>query len=293
MKHFISYAALRLGVGLVGLLPGSWARSLGRFGGRIWHLVASDRRQMARRHMRRVLGPGADDKRSARAAMVSYGRYWAEALWARAEKVPEMMASTNLVGQQNMIDARDAGRGMIFALPHMGNWEAAAPVASDLGIDVIAVAEKLANTRITDWFTRMRAGFGIEIELATGSAEVMRALEHGIKAGKAVALLSDRDIKGRGIPVDFFGETTTLPPGPATLALRTGAPLMAVGCYFEGDGHRVVIGDPLEIPPGGTRTERVRALTQRIATELEQIIRVAPEQWHLVQPNWPSDREAI
>ena len=41
------------------------------------------------------------------------------------------------------------------------------------------------------------------------------------------------------------------------------------------------------------RTGRLRAdvtdLTQRLATELEGLIRRAPEQWHLYQPNWPSD----
>ncbi|NIS21734.1 MAG: phosphatidylinositol mannoside acyltransferase, partial [Thermoplasmata archaeon] len=58
---------------------------------------------------------------------------------------------------------------------------------------------------------------------------------------KAVALLSDRDLKGRGVEVEVFGEETTLPPGPATLAVKTGAPLFPVATYFEGDGHHVVV----------------------------------------------------
>jgi KDO2-lipid IV(A) lauroyltransferase len=31
-------------------------------------------------------------------------------------------------------------------------------------------------------------------------------------------------------------------------------------------------------------------MTQALAKEMESLIRAAPEQWHLVQPNWPSDR---
>lgn len=291
MKHLAAYLALRLGVGLVGALPASWARRLGEAGGLVWHRFAAGRRLMAQRHMRRVLGPEADDEEAARSVMKSYGRYWAEALWARARRVPEMMARTTVDGLDKIESARDAGNGMIYALPHMGNWEAAAPIAVNIGIPVVAVAEKLANERITDWFTEMRAEFGIEIVLATGSATVMRALEAGIAANKAIALLSDRDLKRRGVEVEFFGERTTMPPGPATLALRTGAPLFPVGCYFSDGGHHVVVGDPIAVPEGGSRSEKVQLMTQELARRLEQIIKAQPRQWHLVQPNWPSDRE--
>jgi KDO2-lipid IV(A) lauroyltransferase len=172
----------------------------------------------------------------------------------------------------------------------MGNWEAAAPIAVSESVPVVAVAEVLGNRRLTDWFTAMRAKFGIEIVLATGRLEVMRRLEEAISDNKAVALLCDRDLRGTGVPVEFFGETTTLPPGPATLAVRTGAPLLPVGCYFDGDGYRVVINPPLPVPRRGTRAEKVTTMTQQLAVELERIIGAAPEQWHLVVPNWPSDR---
>jgi phosphatidylinositol dimannoside acyltransferase len=247
---------------------------------------------MAARHARRVLGDGPDSNEAAIAMMKSYGRYYAEALWARSRRVDAMLASTEVQGLERILAARDAGAGMIYALPHMGNWEAAAPIAVSEGVPVVAVAENLPNRRITDWFTRMRAKFGIEIVLATGSVEVMRRLEEAVAQNKAVALLSDRDLKGRGVEVEFFGETTTLPPGPASLALRTGAPLHPVGCYFKDGGYQVIIHEALPVPEVGTRTEKVTALTQALATELETIISKAPRQWHLVQPNWPSDREA-
>lgn len=248
---------------------------------------------MARRHANRVLANGADVDRASSEMMKSYGRYYAEALWARARRVEGMLAATEVQGLEKIIAAHEAGTGMIYALPHMGNWEAAAPIAVSLGIPVVAVAEVLPNRRITDWFTRMRAAFGIEIVLATGRVEVMRQLEQAIADNKAVCLLSDRDLKGKGVEVEFFGEMTTLPPGPATLAVRTGARLLPVGCYFQDGGYRVVVHDPLPIPDEGSRSDKVVALTQALATELESIISEAPEQWHLVQPNWPSDTEAV
>ena len=293
MSDIPGYLALRAGAGLIGLLPSSAARSIGRVAGRLWHATDRGRRRMAERHMKRVLGNGPAAREAARAVMQSYGRYYAETLWVRGARVAELQKATRVEGLERIIAAREEGNGMIYALPHVGNWEVAAPVAVAVGVPVVAVAEKLPNLRITDWFTDMRADFGIEIVLATGGTEVMRALEAALAANKAVALLSDRDLKGRGVEVEFFGETTTLPPGPATLAIRTGAPLLPVASYYEGDdGYRVVIKPAIAVLSEGTRSEKVQQMTQALATEMEAMIRAAPEQWHLVQPNWPSDRRA-
>ena len=289
MKDLLAYLGLRVGVGLVGLLPGRAVRTMGGLFGKAWHAVDGDRRRMAQRHMSRVLNTGEDVAKLSGSVMESYGRYYAEALWVRPHRVDRLLENTEVVGLAKVLDARDRGQGMIFALPHMGNWEAAAPIAVSRGIPVVAVAEDLPNKRITGWFTAMRGEFGIEIVLATGRLEVMRQLEKGLAANKAIALLSDRDIGGKGVEVDFFGEKTTLPPGPAALAVKTGAPLFPVAAYFKGEGHRVVIEPAIPIPDEESRGEKVKAMTQTLAYELQKLIEQAPDQWHLVVPNWPSD----
>jgi KDO2-lipid IV(A) lauroyltransferase len=105
-----------------------------------------------------------------------------------------------------------------------------------------------------------------------------------------VCLLSDRDLAGDGIEVEFFGERTTLPAGPATLAVRTGAPLVPAGVYFrDHGGHFAKIGPPLPVQREGRLRDDVGRITQDLARRFEELIRMAPEQWHLMQPNWPSD----
>ncbi|MDX1468296.1 MAG: phosphatidylinositol mannoside acyltransferase [Acidimicrobiia bacterium] len=292
MRQMLAYLGLRAGVGLVGMLPKRVTRALGRIAGRLWHSFDSRRRNMARRHMRRIMGAAADAETAAALVMQSYGRYLAEALWVREKRIAGMLDETVVEGLERIIEARDKGLGMIYALPHMGNWEVAAPVSGREGVPVVAVAENLPNRRITDWFTRMRAECGIEVVLATGRLEVMRKLEQALVENKAVALPSDRDLRRTGVEVEFFGERTTLPPGPATLAIRTGAPLFPVGTYFEGDGYRVVVNEAIPIPEGIPRSDQVRVMTQTLAREFESIIGKAPEQWLVLMPNWPSDREA-
>ena len=105
-----------------------------------------------------------------------------------------------------------------------------------------------------------------------------------------VSLLCDRNIMGSGIEVEFFGERTTLPAGPATLALRTGATLLAAVVYSgPGRHHTAVVSAPFDTARRGSLRHDVERVTQDLAYQLEVYIRRAPEQWHMFQPNWPSD----
>jgi KDO2-lipid IV(A) lauroyltransferase len=133
---------------------------------------------------------------------------------------------------------------------------------------------------------------GIDIVLIGRGLRATGELARRLNDGGTVALLSDRDLSGRGIPVTFFGEGTTMPAGPIALADRTGAAIHIIGSYFKhGRGHRYVVADSLPLPSGGSRDERIAGGVQVFAAELEKIIRVAPQDWHLFVPNWPSDRE--
>jgi len=120
-------------------------------------------------------------------------------------------------------------------------------------------------------------------------AQVIAAL----KANHLVCLLADRDITGDGVVVDFFGEQTTIPAGPVTIAMRTGTPLLPAAVYFTEDSHRADIHGPMDLTRQGGFRSDMKRLTQDLAFELEALIRVAPQQWHLQQPNWPSDYDAL
>ncbi len=93
----------------------------------------------------------------------------------------------------------------------------------------------------------------------------------------------------------FFGERTRLPAGPVTLALRTGATVLPCAVYFGSrpEEHVGVFRPPLLIERRGRLREDVAMGTERLAREFEGLIRKAPTQWHLMQPNWPSDLDQL
>lgn len=279
-KHLPGYLLYRVLSGLFGLLPEPAMRRSGQALGWLASFVAGDRRRMSIRHMQRVAGPDIDGVRMARRAFASYGRYWAETFWVRPRRLADMAAHTDIEGEDVILAHRD--QGMVLALPHLGNWEAAGMEGARLGVDLVAAAESLPNPRISEWFITQRAMFGIDVVLvkAGASTELLKHLQNG----RALALPSDRDLSGRGVKVKFFGEETTFPAGPFVLARRTGAPVLPVATYFQsGRGHRFVVRPPLEA------TGSVEDMAQELATHFEDFIRAEPTQWHLLQPLWPSD----
>ena len=150
-----------------------------------------------------------------------------------------------------------------------------------------AVAELIHPPKLYDWFVSQRQALGLTIvPLGDAGGVLLRTL----RAGGLVGLLCDRDIVGNGVEVEFFGERTTLPAGPATLALRTGAALLPTVVYSgPGDWHTAVVHPPLDTARRGSLRADVHRLTQELATCFEEFIVRRPEQWHLYQPNWPSD----
>jgi KDO2-lipid IV(A) lauroyltransferase len=247
---------------------------------------------MYRRNLVRVLGPGVSDaelRATTRRAFLNYGRYWFEG--ARLPAVSPAVVRERFVvesGWEHLVAGTEAGNGVIMALPHIGSWEWGGAWLALQGYPMTSVAEPLKPPAMYDWFVAQREAMGLTI--VPLGADASRVLLRTLRAGKLVGLLCDRDIVGNGIDVEFFGERTTMPAGPATLALRTGAVILPTAVYSgPGIGHTAVIMPPVDTGRTGGLRQDVARVTQLIAGDLERLIRRAPEQWHLFQPNWPSD----
>ncbi len=292
MKSWLTYIPFRIVAAAFGLLPEPAVRWIGESGGSMLYRRGSSRNPLLSRHMRRVLGPGASDadvQTAVEGMYRSYGRYWAETFWFRPRRKQTISHRVERVNFEPIYKAKREGRGIVFAVPHMGNWEIAGIVAAEIGVPSLAVAEDLSNKHITNWFVNVRDKFHIDIVLTTDPRRRSK-LVRTLKGGGAIALLADRDVTGRGIEVEFFGERTTVPAGPAALADMTDSALIPVAVYLqEGPGHRIVVHDEVDLPDGANRSERVARGAQKLTSILEEMIREAPSQWHLFQPNWPSD----
>ncbi|HEU5082629.1 MAG TPA: phosphatidylinositol mannoside acyltransferase [Acidimicrobiales bacterium] len=280
---------------VAGHVPAPLLGPLARLGGTGAALPDATRRFLVARHLQRV-DPGLSGlalRRAVNRTFESYAAYWLEAFRLPSLTPAELDAGMSYEGYEHLERSLHRGRGTILVLPHLGGWEwTGFWFTRVVGVPITAVVERLEPPELFEWFVDFRTSLGMHIVPLGPDAgrEVLRAL----KRNDLVCLLSDRDIDGSGVEVTFFGERTTLPAGPATLALRTGADLVP-GAMFQQPrgGHHAVVRPPLVVERRGSLREDVARITQDIADALESLIRIDPTQWHLMSPNWPSDHEAL
>ena len=289
-----AYFAYRAGAEVARLVPEPLGSPFTRAASAMAPAVFAQRRRQVERNLRRIHGPsygGRELQRAVTATFDSYGRYFYELFLLPRRSRAWIEQHFVCHGEEHIRAATDAGTGAVLALPHLGNWDQAGAWLSGRGYTVTVVAETLEPPELFDWFVSTRAQLGMRvIPLSpTAGTEVLNSL----RANEVVCLLCDRDLTGDGIPVDFFGERTTLPAGPAMAAVRAGAPIIPVGCYFRPDGvEEAFIEAPLDTERRGPLRDDMARITQDLAHRFEAMIRRDPTHWHLLQPNWPSDRHA-
>ncbi|MEE1810706.1 phosphatidylinositol mannoside acyltransferase [Streptomyces sp. BE133] len=239
--------------------------------------------------------PGASPARLAalsKAGMRSYMRYWMESFRLPTWSPARIKASIDVRDAHRLTDGLDTGRGVILALPHLGNWDlAGAWVTTDLKVPFTTVAERLKPETLYDRFVAYREGLGMEVLPHSGGA-AFGTLARRLRAGGLVCLVADRDLSASGVEVKFFGDTARMPAGPALLAQQTGALLLPVTLsYDDTPVMKARIHPPVELPESGSRTEKTSSMTQALADAFAVGIAEHPEDWHMLQRLWLADLE--
>ncbi len=284
-----SDAGYAAGWRLVRALPAPLARRLFDAGADVAASRSGGPKQL-RRNIARVLGVPADDvpDELIRASVRSYARYWREAF-----RLPSMDLNAQAAvidgcvsGREHLDAALAEGVGAVLALPHSGNWDMAGMWLVRYYGRFSTVAERLKPESLYQRFVDYRESLGFEIfPLSGGERPPLAALSDRLRDNKVVCLLSERDLARHGVPVTFFGEPTRMAPGPAKLALDTGAHLLPVHSYFDGDSWGFTILPRIEV----TGTDPVVTATQQLADAFATNIAEHPEDWHMLQPLWLAD----
>jgi KDO2-lipid IV(A) lauroyltransferase len=227
-----------------------------------------------------------------RAGIRSYVRYWLDAFRLPSWSAERVVTPVRTEGMAALRAPLAAGRGVVAALAHLGNWDhAGAWAARDLA-PVTTVAERLRPEGVYRRFVAYRARIGIEVLPLTGGSPPIPLLAERLRRGGFVPLLCDRDLAGRGVVVDLLGEPARVAAGPAALAARTGAALHAVTVHHERSaaspsGWGLVIVAHPEIPVRGG--DGVRRAVQSYADSWSAAIRAHPEDWHMLQRVFVAD----
>jgi lauroyl/myristoyl acyltransferase len=237
--------------------------------------------------------PDASPERLAelsKAGMRSYLRYWMESFrlpaWSE-ERVKTVFEAKDV---HHLTDALASDKGVILALPHMGNWDlAGAWVTTKLETPFTTVAERLKPESLYDRFVAYREGLGMEV-LPHSGGTAFGTLARRLRDGGLICLVAERDLSASGVEVKFFGEATRMPAGPALLAQQTGALLLPVTLWYDDSPvMRGRVHPPVDVPETGTRAEKTSVMTQALADAFATGIADHPEDWHMLQRLWLKD----
>ena len=255
--------------------------------------------QVLEANLRRVLSykqqsPDVDGKELrtlSRAALRSYARYWLEVFRLPVIPIDRIVSGMHFrgPGDATVFAHLKAGRGVIIALPHMGNFEQAGAWIIARGAGTFTtVQERLKPESVYESFVKFRQTLGFEVLPLTGGGSPFGTLAVRLRAGGLVCLVSDRDLKETGIEVEFFGEKARI-AATAALAVHTGAALMPTATWFEGDDWGAEIYPEIPVPESGTRAEKVAAMSQQLAHVFEEAIAEHPQDWHMLQRVFNAD----
>jgi phosphatidylinositol dimannoside acyltransferase len=291
LRERLADAGYAAGWTAVRMMPAPVARIAFAAGGDLAAVLGGDRIRQLRANLQVATGGQLDDGalvQLTHRAVRSYARYWAEAFRLPALDRAELVAACSLTGREHLEAARTAGRGIVLALPHSGNWDVAGVwLVNWLGGPFLTVAERLEPESLYRRFVAYREGLGMRVVPLTGGERPSSVvLREWLTDGGTICLLTDRDLTGGGVPVRLFGRPTTMPGGPALLAAQTGAALLPAVCQFDGSGWRFVVHPPVPVDGPGRLRDRVSGAMQQVADAFAASIAERPEDWHVLGRIW-------
>lgn len=235
-------------------------------------------------NLSRVLNRSMEDgqvSQTSAKSLNNYFRYWAEMFHLRAVSNAEINHLVRIENPELLEDSLSQSRGVLVVAPHAGNWDVAgAAIALAYG-GLTTVAERLQPVELFDLFVASRIGRDIEIlPHRGGDVPAFEVMAQRLRAGKIVALATDRDLSRSGVPVKFFGYPTRMPSGPARLFKETNCVVLSVELSFEKELTLIKFRGPLEFV-GDKEID-----TQIMANDFEEIIKTHPDHWFMLQQIW-------
>jgi len=212
---------------------------------------------------------------------------------AEVAHLPQLTAAT--VGRYVTVDDQVAweaifttadAHGAVILTGHFGNFELLAYAHGLLGHPITLVHRPMNNALVDRAITDLRGRAGtVSLPKKSAAKAALRALHRH----QLVAIPADQNQTRRyGVFVDFFGLPACTTPGPARLAMLSGAKVLPVFLVREGGGerHRIIALPEVELVRTGNREADVIANTQRCTAVIEAMLRRYPEQWIWFHKRW-------
>ncbi len=280
ITHGIEYGAIRLTAAFFRTLPAAAALRAGDRLGRSINLLWRSRHRIIMRNLEIAFGDDLSTRDRTRLSgdiFGNLGKTLAEVSRFPKLDKEQILRLVDSEGEETFQEALDYGRGAILTGSHFGNWELMGAYINALGFPVDFLVRAQHNPYVDEYLTYLRRCLNVRvIHSESGMMDVMRAL----KDNRQVAIVSDQHAGSQGIVVPFFGRMVSVPRAPATLAVRTGAPIIT-GCITRrtDNTHHCVFQRPVYPDPNADQAAEILRLTKLFTGRIEETIRARPDHW--------------
>ncbi|MFL5755577.1 MAG: lysophospholipid acyltransferase family protein [Chloroflexota bacterium] len=266
--------------------PAAWL--LGRFA-QLSYALWPTKRRWSNANFGHILGLPPEHpavRRLALAAYAHYGRYIVELMRLPSRPHAELAAAVDAASVHEVAAAwRESDGPLIIAAFHLANSEAVGAALAEHGYPVHVVADDSSFPELFELLRRQRETWAVRLVPWRN----LRAIFEVLRRREILVLVVDWGYRPDGIPVRLFDAWTTLPAGPATLAARSGAPIVPIAVRRGPGGHGFVahMDEPIRVASSAP-AELLRA-TQELADATARAIGAAPSEWYSFKPLWPLD----
>jgi len=289
-RERLTFWAYRAGEAAIGALPRGVVLPVAAAAGNVAYDLASDKQAVVRDNLARAMGRPADHPKvdhAARRTFRNYARYLADMMRLADETPDEVGALVDIDNIELLWEARADEKGVLLCTVHVGGMDVIAPALKMRGQALHVIADDTTYGRLYDHLKAVRARHGLTLI----GWRNLRGLFKALRAGENLVLFCDGGYRAGDVPVEFLGEPTTFPTGPATLSARSGAPMLPVACYRTAGDRFTARGLPL-IRATSDEPAEIFRVTQALADELGTVIAADPGQWYMFRPIWPQTPEA-
>jgi KDO2-lipid IV(A) lauroyltransferase len=288
MKEWLEYAAVRVSLKVLEILPQGAARWLASAVARVLFVLSAKLRKTAEFNLRLAFPEWAESQRQQviRNMTTNLGRMAAE--FARMPKysAANIQELVVLEGHENFLQGHQQGKGVLYLTGHIGAWELSSFAHALYGYPLHYMARPLDNRKLDELVNRYRSLSGNRPIYKNESARLMLKV---LKDGGTVGILADQNtMPSEGVFVDFFGTPACSTTGLARVALHTGAPVVPGYAYWDETikKYRLRFEPPVELVRTGDNERDIFENTQKFTKVLEEIIRKYPDQWVWVHGRW-------
>lgn len=284
-RELLTYWAYRAGEAVINALPRGLILPTAAAVGNVAYDLSGDKRRLVRENLARPMGLQPEDPRvakAARRAFRNYARYLVDVMRLAGHSPDEIGELVTIENIEILHEARAAGKGVLVCTVHVGGMDLISPGLVKYEQELHVVADDTTYGRLYEYLKGIRARHGLTLV----GWKNLRGLFRALKRGENLVLFCDGGYRAGDVPVEFLGEVTTFPAGPASLSARSGAPMLPVACQRTDGDRFTAAGLPL-IWAASDEPREIQRATQELADALGSVIAADPGQWYMFRPTWP------